>query len=293
MVSRRIRFASALLLTIGLLSVVYGRAGALPHPASAFEWGQQGLQVVPIYEQSIDPNGKLFLSSRLDPDGSDYDQYIWDDFIIPTGGTITRIDWYGGYDPLQFGRGGPVADFTVRIYPSIAANTEPAIANPPLVEYNTAGKAGETAFGVVNGIPVNAYSFSLPVPFEASAGVKYWVYITASQTGLSPDWCFISGLGGSGHHYIKTSGAGGDTMYRFMPGDAAFTLLGPASDPMTPTPTVTVTPTALPTGISTPTTAPNDTPTPTPVPQIPTCLGSIATLLMLAIFFSDFRLANK
>jgi hypothetical protein len=245
-----------------------------------------------LYEQPIDPNGKLLLSSRLDPDGSDYDEFIWDDFLLPAGGTITAIDWYGGYDPLKFGKGGPVMDFTVRIYPSIAAGTEPAIANPPLVEYQTGGNANETAFGTVNGAPINVYSFILPVPFEASANIKYWVFIVASQTGLIPDWCFISGTGGSGYRYIKTSGAGGDTMYRFMPGDAAFELLGQVPDPMTPTPTVTVT--SSPSNTPAPTMTPTNTPpTPTPVPQIPTCFNSIAIPLMLAVFLPGFPLAKR
>ena len=281
MASKTVRGALVLLIAFGLLSLEYIRVSALPqtldldrdHPAS---------QTGSLYEQPIDPNGKLFLSSRRDPDGSDYDQYVWDDFILPSAGTINEIDWYGGYDPLQSGRGGPVVDFTISIYPSIAAGTEPAVANPPLAEYHAGGNAGETAFAVINGIQINVYSFKLPVPFTASAGVKYWVYIVASQQGISPDWSFIAGTGGSGNHYIKTSGAGGDTMYRSMPGDVAFTLLGIVPDPMTPTVTVTPPPSITP--VIAPTDTPAPTPTPAPPPQIPTCFGSIAALIMLAYF---------
>src|SRR5512141_1044459 len=80
-----------------------------------------------IFNQPVDPSGKLFLSSWLDPDGSDFDQYIWDDFTLQSNETITEIQWYGGYDPLKNGMGGPVVDFTVALYPSIAAGTEPAV----------------------------------------------------------------------------------------------------------------------------------------------------------------------
>lgn len=279
MISKIVKGFLILLLTLGLLSVGNIQADAM---VQAFQTGS-------IYEQPIDPNGKLILSARRDPDGSDFDQYVWDDFTLSNGGAISQINWYGGYDPLKSGRGGPVTDFTVSIYPSMAAGTEPAIANPPLVKYQTGGKAGETAFTVVNGIQINQYSFSLSTPFVAEAGTRYWIYIAASQQGSSPDWSFISATGGSGNHYIKTSGAGGDVLYRFAPGDVAFTLLGLGSLPMTSTPEVMVTLTPPDTPVVPSTEAP-PAPTSTPVPQqIPTCLGSIFTLMMLMIFFSDFR----
>ena len=282
MISKTVRGTWVLLIVFGLMSLGYIRASA-----QSMAWDQDlQLQTDSLYEQPIDPNGKLFPSSRRDPDGSDYDQYVWDDFILPSSGTITEINWYGGYDPLQSGRGGPVVDFTISIYPSIAAGTEPAVANPPLVKYQTGGNAGETAFAVINGIQINRYSFRLPASFITAAGVKYWVQIEASQQGSTSDWGFIAGTGGSGNHYIRTSGAGGDVLYRFAPGDVAFALLGSSMGPMTPTPAATETliPANTP---STPTDTP--APTPTPVPQIPTCLGSIFTFMMLAVFFSEFR----
>jgi hypothetical protein len=186
-----------------------------------------------IFTQPVNPNGTLYLSAWLDPNGSDFDQKVWDNFTLQSDATITEIDWVGAYDPLKFGIGGPVLDFTVAIYPSIAAGTEPAVAGPPLVEYQTGGKAGETSLGVVGGIPMNSYGFSLPVAFSASAGVKYWVHIVASQGGSSPDWCLAAGTGGNGSHYRWGSGSGGDSGYRSVPGDAAFSLLGPIVD--TPT----------------------------------------------------------
>jgi hypothetical protein len=92
-----------------------------------------------IYEQPVDPSGKLFLSSWLDPDGSDFDQKVWDNFTLQSNETITEIDWFGAYDPARGGLGGPVLDFTVAIYPSIAAGTEPALANLPLVNIKPEG----------------------------------------------------------------------------------------------------------------------------------------------------------
>src|ERR1051326_7355831 len=112
-----------------------------------------------VFDQPLDPSGKLFLSAWLDPNGSDFDQYVWDNFTLQSNAnaTITEIDWYCGYDPLRFGIGGPVVDFTVAIYSSTPASTEPAVANPPLVTYQTGGNANETSIGTVNGTPMNVY----------------------------------------------------------------------------------------------------------------------------------------
>lgn len=217
-----------------------------------------------LYDLPVDPNGKLLLSAWLDPDGSDYDEYVWDDFMLPSDETITEIDWYGVYDPLKLGKGGPVADFTVSIYPSIPAGTEPAVAGSPLVKLQTGGNAGEAAIGTASGGTLYAYAFTLSAPFAASAGVKYWVQIEASQTGLVPDWCLAAGSGGDARHYWRGRGAGGDILYRSMPGDAAFTLLGPVPDTATPTETPTDVPTDTPTSTSTDTATPISTPTDSP-----------------------------
>ena len=260
-----------------------------------------------IYEQPVDPTGNLLLSSWLDPDGSDSDQYIWDSFTLQSNETITEIDWFGIYDPLRFGAGGPVVDFRVSIFPSIAAGTEPDIANPPLVHYQTGGNAGEALTGTAGGGTLYAYAFSLPAPFVASAATKYWVQIQAFQHGSIPDWCLAPGRGGDGRHFRRTGGAGGDILYRSAPGDAAFTLIGPIPDvptltetptgtqPPTPTdtptgvpmPTVTQTPTSTPTGMQAATDTPTETPmnalTPTDTPtgtqtssETPTATPSIS-----------------
>jgi hypothetical protein len=177
-----------------------------------------------LYEQPVDPNGKLLLSAWRDPDGSDYDEYVWDDFTLPSDGTISAIDWYGVYDPLKFGKGGGVFDFRVSIYPSNPAGTEPAVAGLPLVEYQTGGNAGETAVGTVGTATLYGYTFTLPTSFPAAAGERYWIQIEASQQGSLPDWCLMAGTGGDARHYWRGSGAGGDIMYRSMPGDAAFSI---------------------------------------------------------------------
>ena len=56
------------------------------------------VQTGSIYTQPVDPTGKLLQSSWLDPDGSDYDQYVWDNFAFQSNQTVTEIDWFGGDD---------------------------------------------------------------------------------------------------------------------------------------------------------------------------------------------------
>ena len=217
-----------------------------------------------IYEQPIDPSGLLLQSSEQVPDGSNYDRHIWDSFTILSNETITEIDWYGGYDPLLSGSGGAVMDFTVAIYPSIPGGSEPAVAFPPLVQYQAGGNAGETSIGMVGSISMYSYAFSLPVPFSAAAGVKYWVMIVAQQPGAVPDWGLAAGAGGNGSHYRWLAvSPGGDSIYQSAPGDAAFTLIGPLADTPTPTATATITLTPTPTLTQTQTPTPTSTPTQT------------------------------
>jgi hypothetical protein len=180
-----------------------------------------------LYSQPPTSNGVLYQSSR---NGTDYDQYVWDNFAILSGQTIsiTEIKWRGGYDPLKFGSGGPVVAFRVAIYPSIAGGTQPDVTNPPLVDYLTGGNAGETLVGTFGGTIMYDYTFVLPAPFHAMAGTKYWVQIEASQSGI-PDWGIAAGTGGDGSHFRRTANAG-DVFYQIVPGDAAFTLLGSAGN---------------------------------------------------------------
>jgi hypothetical protein len=221
-----LRGAFSLLIAVGLLSLSNFQASARSNVGVTGEAVVGVLTSGTLYEQAVDPNGQLLLSAWLDPNGSDNDEYVWDNFTLSSNAMITGIVWYGVYDPLKFGKGGPVLDFSVSIYPSIPAGTEPAIAGAPLVTYQTGGNAGESAAGTVAGATLYAYTFNLPTSFVASAGVKYWLQIEASQQGLVPDWNFVAGSAGNGSHYWRGRGAGGDIMYRSLPGDAAFSLLG-------------------------------------------------------------------
>jgi len=183
-----------------------------------------------LYQQPPDPNGGFYHSSWWDPDGSNYDEYVWDRFVLGSNADLDSVNWRGAYDPA-YGGNSPVVNFTVAIYASIAGGSEPDVAHPPLVEYETGSNAGETYAGVFGGATMYDYRFALPVAFHAQAGIPYWVQIEGWQWGF-PGWSLARGTGGDGYHFrcqhlTEDSKDGPPTGCRFTApsGDAAFTLL--------------------------------------------------------------------
>jgi hypothetical protein len=194
-----------------------------------------------VFSQPPNPAGGLVKSSWYPPDGLDGDSYAYDSFILGSNQAITEIDWRGGYTNFLSGAGeSPVFDFTISIYPSIAAGIQPDVTAPALVQYGAGGNAGETMVGTFGGVPMYDYKFVLPSPFQAVAGTKYWVQIEASQ-GLTPvyywppDWSIAVGTGGDGSHFQATTGGtgGGGTLYQILANDLAFTLLRAAGPSVT------------------------------------------------------------
>jgi len=166
--------------------------------------------------------GGLLPSAWWSPNGSDYDQYAWDNFSLASNAPITEVKWRGG-----FGYGSPtssITSFTIAIYPSIVGNSQPNIATAsPLATYTVSGNPGQTPAGTIGGYPMYDYDYVLPAPFQATAGTVYWIQIEAAQTGI-PDWCLAGGSGGNGV-YFKQFAYIGDKYFLLGPGDAAFTLL--------------------------------------------------------------------
>jgi hypothetical protein len=180
------------------------------------------------YAQPPRLEGRMLQSSWWAPDGSDYDQTVWDSFTLKSDQTITEIGWRGGFDPAKAGSGGPVIDFKVRIYPSAAGDMQPNVSGPPLVAFSAGGNAGQVLGGRYGGVPMYDYRVSLPAPFQAIAGKKYWIEITAAQKGI-PDWGIAIGMGGDGKHFVRLAGT---HAYRIADEDAAFILL--TSKPVEP-----------------------------------------------------------
>jgi hypothetical protein len=178
-----------------------------------------------VYRQPPSAQGGLLPSARWDPDGSDYDAYVWDSFTLSSSQDIGEIAWRGGYDAAKARSGGKLIDFRVAIYGSRAANTQPDVVNGPLAEYRSGGRAGETPADPTARTKLYDYHLTLPTPFRAEAGTKYWVQIEAIQQGI-PAWGIATGTGGDGRHFRRVAGAG-DFMYQSALGDAAFSLIAP------------------------------------------------------------------
>ena len=91
--SKLLRSALSLLVAVGLLPFGYLRAHAWTNVNTDKTNGgvnNPALTTGILYEQPVDPNGKLLLSAWLDPNGSDFDEYAWDNFTLPSGGRSPR-----------------------------------------------------------------------------------------------------------------------------------------------------------------------------------------------------------
>lgn len=182
-----------------------------------------------LYQQPPNPSGGFYKSSWWDPDGSNYDEYVWDRFVLGFDAVIDSVGWRGAYDGSA---GGPAVNFTVAIYGSSVGGSQPDVSNPPLVEYEAGNNADQTYAGVVGGVTMYDYRFAMPTPFPAQAGVPYWVQIEAWQWGF-PDWSIARGTGGDGYHFRcqhnNTPSLGGGVptgcWFTAPSGDAAFTLI--------------------------------------------------------------------
>jgi len=182
-----------------------------------------------LYQQPPNASGGFYKSSWWDPDGSNYDEYVWDRFVLGFAADIDSIGWRGAYDGSA---GGPAVNFTVAIYGSSVGGSQPDVSNPPLVEYESGGNADQTYAGVIGGVTMYDYRFALPTAFSAQAGVPYWVQIEAWQWGF-PDWSIARGTGGDGYHFRcqhnNTPSLGGGVptgcWFTAPSGDAAFTLI--------------------------------------------------------------------
>ncbi len=186
------------------------------------------VEAVLVFSQPPNPDGGLIPSSQRVPEGDGANHWAWESFEFETVQTLTEVRWRGAYDPRFRGSGGPVRDFTVDIYPSIAVGSEPDVATGPLIHYAVGGNANETAAEMVGDLQMYDYSYILPVPFEAAPFTPYWIQIEAHQAG-NPDWALSKGVRGDEQHFRRILGDSSN-IYQYAPGDAAVDLLALARD---------------------------------------------------------------
>jgi hypothetical protein len=143
--------------------------------------------------------------------GPGYPNY-YDDFILPGGGTISKVDWSGiSSDDLTA--------FTINFY-----SDNNGFPGTKLSSGAITGDAGQTASGTET---IDNFSAPLPAAFTAAPGTEYFIQILGTASG-------------AGGFYWETSGQGnGGTISQlgnFSPTDInvnlAFTLEGtPAETP--------------------------------------------------------------
>ena len=209
----------------------------IPVSASTGGAGAPAAAPVVILSQPPKSGGGLIPASWRQPEGSNSDRSIWDNFMFETGQTITELRWLGGYDPARAGSGGPVLNFTVDIYPAIPTGSEPNTAVAPLVHYTVGDNAGEKPADMVGGVQTHEYRFALPEPFEAASLTTYWVQIVAFQSG-DPDWGLLVGSLGDGRHFRLSGAPGEGYYYQLVLEDVALELLAPGEGVPTPGPEV-------------------------------------------------------
>jgi hypothetical protein len=199
-----------------------GNAMVAPYPWSFTTAAAPGV----LYSQPVLPTdwptAALLRSSNIVNTGHNATEWVWEGFALASAQTITQIGWRGGYDPTQFGAGLLASDFTVGIWGSIPGGTQPDVTAGPLVTYAVGGNAGETlAGGTFSLTNIYDYAFTLPTPFPAQAGTKYWVQIEAVQTGSFPDWGLAKGTGPDNAHFRRRTNP---DIYEIVPGDAAISV---------------------------------------------------------------------
>ena len=196
-----------------------------------------------VFEQPPDPAGGVLPSSWFPPDGSDNDQWVYDSFVLDTTAPITEVHWRGGYQYVGFGL---VTNFTLTFYATNITGSEPDCGLPGdgdhyLARYDVGGTAGQVYAGNFGGTAMYDYQYALPQPFQAAAGVKYWIQIEGEVDG-SPFWGMAQGTGGNNSHFRYVRGT---HMFSFWPHDAAFSLY------TTGEPTYTITTMEAPAGAGT------------------------------------------
>lgn len=178
-----------------------------------------------LYRQEPANDDAFLGSSWHAPDGSEQDQFVWDDFRLDRAATLSEIRWQGGYAPGV--ESAPVDGFTLSLFASGEGDTQPDLRGAALALFSVTGNAGETAVGTAGGAQLFDYRYTLAKPFVVKAGTTYWLQIEASQRS-TPTWGLARAMSGNDRHFRKLS-TGSDAYFQTAQGDAAFELSGKAA----------------------------------------------------------------
>lgn len=227
MLSKKSGLAMAAVVTALLVFTVSGFATAIPYnsgtaiPTVRFVGNVFATKAASsiIYAQSPDFQN-VFASQN---DTITFGNYAtsFDNFTLGASHNIDGFAWVGGYfNPPQK---SVITGFTLTFY-SDAGNQPGTV----LATYSGAGNFGETFVGFDQfGDPLYAYSWTLAVPFAASAGTEYWASIVP-DVGIPPQWGW--GTSSSADHFAWQCFFGNCGS---VPTDFAFALSAPVPEPGT------------------------------------------------------------
>jgi hypothetical protein len=141
----------------------------------------------------------------------------FDNFSLPTGASITGIQWLGAYSELP---AAVITQFQLMLF---AHNG--GLPGGLLQTYNVPGNAGETFLGTSSSFFEYSYLVNLPTAFDANANTRYWLSIQPTLD-FPPQWFWRAGTGGDGQSaQIDLSVSSSPVL---VPEDSAFSLDGAA-----------------------------------------------------------------
>lgn len=175
-----------------------------------------------LFNQMNTYYGPTITSCWWTPDGSDYDEYSWDQFTVNSQCKVTEVWWVGGHG---YGLSFTPQRFTVRFFKSIAGGSQPIISALPENETSADYWFGQTFNNSCNETSLGGgfyqYHCTITNPTQFfEPNTVYWMKIVADATTI-PDWGFARG--GNGNHFRFLTGG---PYFQNAPGDCCFKLLG-------------------------------------------------------------------
>lgn len=122
-----------------------------------------------------------------------YVQTYADDFTLPQAWTVSSLSWRGAYD-YDPNQPPPASDFfSITLFYDAAGVPGGTAYSFTTSSPNRQSLYPNTVNGNWSGLTEYAYSVNLPVPFQAQAGVRYWLRIMANTS----TWPVGNATGGS------------------------------------------------------------------------------------------------
>lgn len=171
-----------------------------------------------LYDQMTNHDQTSFQSSWRPPEGFDSDQYVYDNFLMPTSSAIQEV-WFVGTS-MQ-------ASFTIRFYTAWAAAPDAAISSTALAPDETSADyivshtftSTSSNQTLIPGTSLYQHHVVLPTPLYLTGNTVYWIRIVGDAYFALAK----ATHGRDGRHRTYLTGWNGAGYYN---GDVAFQLRG-------------------------------------------------------------------